>query len=133
MKNNYAMSTIDIDKRFQKIKMLEQTLLFLNLKDSSEEEKISAIYRLTHHRIQMQQEVNEINLIIKYDQLSESERVLEHFVNYSKSSYRFKNVAFYGDMSELLVAGITRINRNLNAKIRCFKTKKDAIKYILIK
>jgi hypothetical protein len=127
------MSIEDIDKRFKKLEIQELTILLLDLKDSSEEEKISAIYRIIHHSSQMLQKINEINLIIKYDQSFENEKVLRHFVNYSTNSYRYKNVVFYGDISELLVAGISQINRKLNTKIRCFKTKKDAIKYILIK
>jgi hypothetical protein len=128
-----TISVKNIDQRFQKTKIEEQNFLFINLIDSSEEEKISTIYRLTHHSKLINQNTNRVNLVIRYDQSFENERVLEHFVSYSTNSYLFKNVVFYGDISELLIAGTSRINRNLNTKIKCFKTKRDAIKYILKK
>ena len=127
------MDSLDIDKRFKRISIQEQIILFLNLKDSSKEEKIAAIYRLTHYQSMLQQESQSINLLVRYDKSYEDARVIEHLVNHFKSSYFYKQTAFYGDISELLLAGIFRINRYLESNIQVFKRKKDAIIHILQK
>ncbi len=121
---------ININKRFKWMQLEGIHFLHLNLFGSTEEERIAAIYQLTHYGNEFPDKVNKASLIIKCDRYYDDNRILKHLIIYLEEQSRFHRIVFYGNRNEFLIAKHKMMSLSLKKKVALLSTKKEAFKYV---
>lgn len=122
---------LEIDKRFKWEKIENKTVLSVDVSYSTDEEKIAMIYRFSYYGNNFPKGVKKAYFLIKNKDSVPQLKVLKHIMQYAKNHNFFEKTAFYGLIPPIAIATVKVINPYLKHKIGLFKTRKEALEFLL--
>lgn len=121
---------IDIDKRFHWQEVKGKTILFADASHTTNEEQIALIYRLPYYSKHFPEGIKKAYLLINCEGTTPKSS-LKHMIKYAKNHNYFERTICYGGFNPFVITAVKMSSKFLKNKARIFKTKKEAIDYVL--